>query len=153
MVMRIMGKDLFVSGFALSDDGRVIIGDGIITEYMQGRPIDELHDTSVGVQGGRAVSYLVGQGMTADGKMIYLDVLGSPLPSNTTYLGGFPYTSDGALVVDSIGVIATYSEGIPLTINGAVATSSNTPPPSAGTIIVTEKGDYIVTELGIILIA
>jgi len=153
MVMKILGKDLFVNGFALSDDGRVIIGDGIITEYMQGRPIDEAHDTSVGVKGGHTVTYLIGQGMTTDGKMVYLDTLGSPVPANTTYVGGFPYTSEGALVVDSIGKVVSYTEGIPLTINGAVAAMSSTPPPVTGTIIVTEKGDFVVTELGVILIS
>jgi hypothetical protein len=153
MVMKILGKDLFVNGFALSDDGRVIIGDGIITEYMQGRPIDEAHDTSVGIKGGHAITYLIGQGMTADGKMVYLDTLGSPVPANTTYVGGFPYTSDGTLVVDSIGKIVSYTEGIPLTVNGAVAAMSSTPPPVTGTIIVTEKGDFVVTELGVILIS
>lgn len=152
MVAKILGKDLFVSGFALNDDGRVIIGDGVVTEYMQGRPIDEANDTSVGVQDGQALTYLVGQGMTADGKLVYLDVMGSPMPSNVTYVGGFPYTSDGALVVDSIGKIVSYTEGIPLTINGAVASGSNEPPPPTGTIIVTEKGDFVVTESGVILI-
>ena len=153
MVMKIFGKDLYVSGFALSDEGRVLIGDGIITEYMQGRPVDEQLDVSVGVQGGQTVTYLVGQGMTSDGKMVFLDVMGSPIPSNVTYNGGFPYTSDGALVVDSIGKVLSYTEGIPLTINGAVASHSATPPPPTGTIIVTEKGDFVVTELGVILIS
>jgi hypothetical protein len=153
MVMKILGKDLFVSGFALSDDGRVIIGDGLVTEYMQGRPIDETLDTSVGVQGGKAISYLVGQGMTSDGKMVYLDTLGSPVPANTTYVGGFPYTSEGALVVDSVGKILSYVEGIPMSVNGAVAAMTSAPPPVTGTIIVTEKGDYVVTELGVILIS
>lgn len=153
MVSKILGKDLFVSGFALNDDGRVLIGDGVITEYMQGRPIDEGADTSVGVQNGTTLTYLVGQGMTADGKMLYLDVMGSPVPANTTYLGGFPYTSNGALVVDSLGRIASYTEGIPLTVNGAVAIASSGPPPTPGTIIVTQKGDYLVTEFGVLLIS
>lgn len=153
MVSKILGKDLFVSGFALNDDGRVVIGDGNVTEYMQGRPIDEAADTSVGVQSGTAITYLVGQGMTADGKMLYIDIMGSPIPSNVTYVGGFPYTSNGALVVDSIGKIGSYNEGIPFTVNGAVASGNDVPPPPTGTIIVTERGDFIVTESGVILIS
>ncbi len=153
MVMKILGKDLFVNGFALNEDGRVIMGDGDVTEYFQGRPIDEFHDTSVGVTSGTVISYLVGQGMTADGKMLYIDLFGAPMPKNVTYSGGFPYTSDGALVVDSIGAIAVYNEGIPFSYAGAVAVGKGTPPPPMGTLIVTETGEFVVTENGTYLIS
>lgn len=153
MVMSILGKDLFVSGFALNDDGRVIIGDGDVTEYFQGRPVDEFHDTSVGVTNGKVISYLVGQGMTSDGKMLYIDLLGAPMPKDVTYSGGYPYTSEGALVVDSVGAIAVYNEGIPFTYAGAVAVGKGEPPPPTGTLIVTENGEFMTTENGVILIS
>lgn len=52
-------------------------------------------------------------------QVIYVDATAG-LPANTQYCNGFPLNSTGALCI-STGAMATYSSGIPLAANGAVA--------------------------------
>lgn len=56
--------------------------------------------------------------MTSAGQVVYVDATVS-LPAGTQYTNGLPL-SGGALCI-STGPVATYSDGIPMAANGAVA--------------------------------
>jgi hypothetical protein len=147
---------VFVNGFAIQANGRVAIGDGVITHWLHCRPIDGKTNITVGVTSGVAKSFFGGQGLDSAGKMLYLDLAGSPMPPKARFSGGLPYLNNGYLITDSVSPAARTVGGLPVTSSGALAIGGGgSVPPStdcylyavaneAGTYWVTEDGKYVV---------
>lgn len=148
--------EVFVNGFAIQADGRVAIGDGVITHWLHCRPMDVNTSITVGVTSGVANSFFGGQGLDDDGKMLYVDLAGGPMPAKVRFSGGLAYLDNGYLITDSVGQAVRTVGGLPVTSSGALAIGSGGPSTpttdcylyavtnEVGTYWVTEDGKYVV---------
>jgi hypothetical protein len=145
---------IYVNGFALNSEGRVSIGDSPIFSFTKTRPVNALGDLSIGTTTIMPHSFSGGQGMDAVGRMLYVDIAGAArITLDYNYVGGMPYTNDGALIIDSVSPVHHYVGGVPAVASGAIAAGIGgaTEPPTTDCwlyAVANENGTYWVTEDG-----
>ena len=118
----------YVNGFAIGDDGRVLIEDSKPVYYFDAMPMTSAGNSS-GEQGGAVTFSNARAGFDADGKTVYQDVAVTPYVGKIFASMGFLHTDAGALLCDSVGTTFNFNGGVPMTGSGSVCIKSSAPPP------------------------
>lgn len=138
----------YANGFAIGDDGRVVITDSAPSSFWQGLPF-AADGSNAGEQVGPAATFGPKAAFDAAGEIVYQDVSVTPYTGKQFYSSGLPHTANGVLLMNSADPISFYNNGIPFTADGCVACASKTPPPPpSDPYILAEDGSPLLTENG-----
>lgn len=117
----------FINGFAIGDDGRILIEDSLPVYYWQGLPFTK-NNINAGEQGGPIANVSTRCAFDKNNEIVYQDVAVTPYDGKVFAASGIPQKPDGTVLCDSVGPAVNYYGGLPFTREGFLCIKADKPP-------------------------